>query len=167
MPIFFWCLQSPRRPVGQVQQFLSLDVWLTYKWSKFAPSQPLTDFWLSPFKTNLFFSRFQLAISAATSKVLRRDSEFLKFDSFSTKTESECDESCATLSDFENLVEVSGTEKLCYNFTKLPEIIGSGHPYLVQIKVVAFSAREVCGFSSWKPHSFIHSFIETHSIKNR
>ena len=93
---------------------------------------------------SFFIPRFQLVISAATSKVPRRDSEFLKFDSFSPKSDSEFEDPSAALADFENSAEVLGTEKFCYNFTKLPEVIGSGYPYSVQIKVVAFSAREVC-----------------------
>ena len=48
MPIFFWGLQAPRSPVGQVQLFLSLDVWVAYKWCKFAPSLPLN---LNPWLT--------------------------------------------------------------------------------------------------------------------
>ena len=70
------------------------------------------------------------------------------FDSFTPNPDPEAEDS--PLNDFENSVEVLGSEKPVYTFSKLPEIVGTGFPYIVQIKVIANSPREV-GFlnSTW------------------
>jgi hypothetical protein len=88
--------------------------------------------------------RYQLTVCAATSKVIRRDSEFLSPESFATRSDADSDDSA--LADFEASVEVLGTDKPVHTFSKLPEIVGSGFPYLVQIRVAATSAREVSKF---------------------
>jgi hypothetical protein len=49
----------------------------------------------------------------------------------------------ASIVNFEMSVEVSGVDKTSFTFSKLPEIVGSGCPYFVQIKAVTTSPREV------------------------
>ena len=76
---------------------------------------------------NNFISRYQLTISAATNAKVT-DNSILDN---------------SALNDFEFSIELSGGEKSSYTFSKLPEIIGSGYPYTVQVRVVATSPREV------------------------
>ena len=78
-------------------------------------------------KLCLFMSRYQLTISAATNAKIPENSIRDK----------------SALNDFEFSVELSGGEKSSYTFSKLPEIIGSGYPYTVQVRLVATSPREV------------------------
>ena len=76
---------------------------------------------------NFVISRYQLTISAATNAKVTDNS--IRDNS--------------ALNDFEFSIELSGGEKSSYTFSKLPEIIGSGYPYTVQVRVVATSPREV------------------------
>jgi hypothetical protein len=73
--------------------------------------------------------------------VSKRNSDFLDFDSNNISTSSEAVDSI--LDDFESSVEVFGTEKSIHTFSKLPEIVGSGFPYIVQIRAIVVSPREV------------------------
>ncbi len=90
-----------------------------------------------------FCFRYQLTLCAATSKVSKRNSDFLDFDSNNISTSSDSEAVDSILDDFESSVEVFGTEKSIHTFSKLPEIVGSGFPYIVQIRAIVVSPREV------------------------
>jgi hypothetical protein len=53
-----------------------------------------------------------------------------------------------SICNFEMSVEVSGVDKTSFTFSKLPEIVGSGCPYIVQTKAVTTSPREVTNSSA-------------------
>jgi hypothetical protein len=46
-----------------------------------------------------------------------------------------------TISDYASTIEVAG-DKTQYTFSKLPEIVGTGHAYTVEVVVVAASSRD-------------------------
>ena len=90
------------------------------------------------------FQRYQLTICAATALYAkRRASEFVNLDSKLMSNLDDSESPDSALSEFESSVEIAGGEKTSHAFTKLPEIVGSGFPYIVQVRVIATSPREV------------------------
>jgi len=77
-----------------------------------------------------------------------KDASIVNNEHFKNSLKSVDDVNNASIVNFEMSVEVSGVDKTSFTFSKLPEIVGSGCPYIVQIKAVTTSPREVTNSSA-------------------